>query len=109
MNPIYKNTLKALSISMLVGASVSAMAADEIVVGASIPLSGPLAGFGLYQKWGYETAVNDLNMSLTKATARGEHTLAEYISRMPDECWSMVTDRERSASSRGRRRRWARS
>ncbi|MCC7099457.1 MAG: amino acid ABC transporter substrate-binding protein [Rubrivivax sp.] len=38
-----------------------ALAADEIVIGASLPLSGPLAGFGSYQKWGYETAVNDLN------------------------------------------------
>jgi len=42
-------------------ASLSAHAADEIVIGASLPLSGPLAGFGNYQKWGYETAVNDLN------------------------------------------------
>ena len=41
--------------------AASAAQADEIVIGASIPLSGPLAGFGLYQKWGYETAVNDLN------------------------------------------------
>lgn len=38
-----------------------ARAADEIVIGTSIPLSGPLAGFGLYQKWGYQTAVNDVN------------------------------------------------
>jgi branched-chain amino acid transport system substrate-binding protein len=37
------------------------LAADEIVIGASLPLSGPLAGFGNYQKWGYETAVNDVN------------------------------------------------
>ena len=41
--------------------SVGALAADEIVIGASLPLSGPLAGFGNYQKWGYETAVNDVN------------------------------------------------
>lgn len=47
-----------------------------------------------------DRAVNDLNMSLTKATARGELTLAEYISRMPDECWSMVTDSKRSAMYR---------
>ena len=40
---------------------LSAHAADEIVIGASLPLSGPLAGFGNYQKWGYETAVNDVN------------------------------------------------
>jgi len=37
------------------------LAADEIVIGASLPLSGPLAGFGAYQKWGYETAINDAN------------------------------------------------
>jgi len=36
---------------------------DEVVIGASIPLSGPLAGFGMYQKWGYETAVHDLNQA----------------------------------------------
>ncbi|NDY93225.1 amino acid ABC transporter substrate-binding protein [Ideonella livida] len=41
--------------------SPAAQAADEVLIGASLPLSGPLAGFGLYQKWGYETAVNDLN------------------------------------------------
>ena len=41
--------------------SLHTLAADEIVIGASLPLSGPLAGFGNYQKWGYETAVNDVN------------------------------------------------
>lgn len=39
----------------------AAFGADEIVIGASLPLSGPLAGFGSYQKWGYQTAVDDLN------------------------------------------------
>jgi branched-chain amino acid transport system substrate-binding protein len=60
-----KNTLKLLNtlaaIGILIGSATSALAADELVIGASIPLSGPLAGFGLYQKWGYETAVNDIN------------------------------------------------
>jgi branched-chain amino acid transport system substrate-binding protein len=32
-----------------------------VVIGASLPLSGPLAGFGSYQKWGYQTAVDDVN------------------------------------------------
>jgi len=32
-----------------------------IVVGASLPLSGPLAGFGGFQKWGYERAVKEVN------------------------------------------------
>ncbi|MCA8294731.1 amino acid ABC transporter substrate-binding protein [Burkholderia sp. AU30198] len=39
----------------------TAATADEITIGASLPLSGPLAGFGAYQKWGYETAVSDVN------------------------------------------------
>src|SRR5512139_1669932 len=52
----------ALGLAVLAPALlVPAHAADEIVIGASLPLSGPLAGFGNYQKWGYETAVNDVN------------------------------------------------
>ena len=39
----------------------AALAADEIVVGASIPLSGPLAGFGSFQQWGYKRAVDEVN------------------------------------------------
>lgn len=34
---------------------------DPIVIGASLPLSGPLAGFGSFQKWGYEHAVKQVN------------------------------------------------
>lgn len=34
---------------------------DTIVIGASIPLSGPLAGFGGFQKWGYQHAVDEVN------------------------------------------------
>lgn len=51
----------ALAALALCAATGAAQAQDEIVIGASIPLSGPLAGFGLYQKWGYETAVKDVN------------------------------------------------
>ena len=35
--------------------------AGEIVIGASLPLSGALAGFGSFQKWGYEHAVAEVN------------------------------------------------
>ena len=35
--------------------------ADEIVIGASLPLSGPLAGFGSFQQWGYKHAVEEVN------------------------------------------------
>jgi branched-chain amino acid transport system substrate-binding protein len=52
---------RALVASAVACLHLSSLAADDIVIGASIPLSGPLAGFGAYQKWGYETAVNDLN------------------------------------------------
>jgi branched-chain amino acid transport system substrate-binding protein len=34
---------------------------SEIVIGASIPLSGPLAGFGGFQRWGYQHAVDEVN------------------------------------------------
>lgn len=52
----------AATLSLALGlAAAPAMAADELVIGASLPLSGPLAGFGAYQKWGYETAFADRN------------------------------------------------
>jgi len=55
--------LEKLTLALALGLAclAPAQAADELVIGASLPLSGPLAGFGNYQKWGYETAVNDVN------------------------------------------------
>lgn len=35
--------------------------APEIVIGASLPLSGALASFGSFQQWGYEHAVAEVN------------------------------------------------
>ena len=46
--------------ALLVGAASMANAAD-IVIGASVPLSGPLAGFGSFLSWGYKHAVADVN------------------------------------------------
>jgi branched-chain amino acid transport system substrate-binding protein len=34
---------------------------DTIKIGASVPLSGPLAGFGSFVKWGYQHAVAQVN------------------------------------------------
>ena len=34
---------------------------QEIVIGATLPLSGALASFGSFQKWGYEHAVAEVN------------------------------------------------
>ncbi len=47
-----------LSVGLAAG---TAKAADEIIIGASIPLSGPLAGFGSYEQWGYKRAVDEVN------------------------------------------------
>lgn len=47
-----------LSVGLAAG---TARAADEIIIGASIPLSGPLAGFGSYEQWGYKRAVDEVN------------------------------------------------
>ncbi|MBV8922986.1 amino acid ABC transporter substrate-binding protein [Bradyrhizobium sp.] len=53
----------ALCSVAVLAATKPAAAADEIVIGASIPLSGPLAGFGSFQKWGYSRAVDEVNKS----------------------------------------------
>lgn len=47
--------------ALTLGTTQAANAASEIVIGASIPLSGPLAGFGGFQKWGYQHAVDAVN------------------------------------------------
>lgn len=36
---------------------------DSVTIGASLPLSGPLAGFGGFQKWGYQHAVDMVNQA----------------------------------------------
>jgi branched-chain amino acid transport system substrate-binding protein len=36
-------------------------ALKEIRIGASIPKTGPLSAFGLYEEWGFTTVVNDIN------------------------------------------------
>jgi branched-chain amino acid transport system substrate-binding protein len=38
-------------------------APSEIVIGASIPETGTLAAFGLYERWGYQAAIADVNRS----------------------------------------------
>jgi branched-chain amino acid transport system substrate-binding protein len=43
------------------GSSDGGSSSDVIKIGASIPLSGPLAGFGTFQKWGYQHAVDAVN------------------------------------------------
>jgi branched-chain amino acid transport system substrate-binding protein len=68
-----RNLIRAAALG-LVGAAMLAAgsaAADEIVIGASLPLSGPLAGFGSFEKWGYERAVAEVNApAASRSTVR---------------------------------------
>jgi branched-chain amino acid transport system substrate-binding protein len=43
------------------GGGGSSTSSGPITIGASVPLTGPLAGFGYFEKWGYEHAVNAVN------------------------------------------------
>ena len=63
MNQGLKSNLKAGALLALasIAFGLSAARADEIVIGASLPLSGPLAGFGSFQQWGYKRAVDEVN------------------------------------------------
>lgn len=61
-NRLRATLLSASALTALtLGSAQAANAANEIVIGASIPLSGPLAGFGGFQKWGYQHAVDVVN------------------------------------------------
>lgn len=56
--------LAIATIATLVVAGLGAArttASSTITIGASIPLSGPLAGFGSFEKWGYQHAVDAVN------------------------------------------------
>lgn len=43
------------------GGGSATASSGPIVIGASIPLTGPLAGFGYFEKWGYQHAVDQVN------------------------------------------------
>jgi branched-chain amino acid transport system substrate-binding protein len=60
---IGKSLVTVLLASATLALGISAAAADDIVIGASLPLSGPLAGFGSFQQWGYKRAVDQVNKS----------------------------------------------
>ena len=57
----------AVALLMLLVASCSrgstSTSDSDVVIGASIPLSGPLAGFGSFQRWGYQHAVDQINQA----------------------------------------------
>ncbi len=58
------------------GGQQQASAPKEIVIGASIPKSGALAGFGLYEGWGYKAAVDEVNKA-------GGLLLSKYNTKVP--------------------------
>src|SRR5205807_2276188 len=51
-------------------------APKEILLGASLPESGALAGFGVYLKWSYTTAINEVNKA-------GGLYLSQYKTKVP--------------------------
>ncbi len=55
-------------------AAGNARAADDIVIGASLPLSSPLAGFGSYEQWGYKRAVDEVKSCRWHHSRRQEKT-----------------------------------
>jgi branched-chain amino acid transport system substrate-binding protein len=69
-------------------ANPAQQAPSEIVIGASIPKSGSLAGFGLYEEWGYTTAINDIN-------TQGGLYLSQYKTKVPVR---LVTYDDKSSS-----------
>ena len=60
---ISRRAVLALAASgiLAMGVARPSFAADDIVIGASLPLSGVLAGFGSYLKWGYNHAIDEVN------------------------------------------------
>jgi branched-chain amino acid transport system substrate-binding protein len=56
-----RSLASAVLVSAMLVLGVGVAAADDIVIGASLPLSGPLAGFGSFQQWGYKRAVDEVN------------------------------------------------
>lgn len=51
----------ALGLSACGGSSSGGSDGDKVVIGASLPISGELAVFGGFVKWGYEHAVDKVN------------------------------------------------
>lgn len=83
MNEKLKTTKLILGICFLFTLSflccMSAECAEipkEIRIGTSITRTGPLASFGLYQEWGYNTVVNDMNKA-------GGLFLSKYKKKLP--------------------------
>ena len=58
-NSILKIGVLAAAASIILG--LGSARADDIAIGASLPLSGALAGFGSFQQWGYKRAVAEVN------------------------------------------------
>jgi branched-chain amino acid transport system substrate-binding protein len=59
------------------GASNASLnAPSEIVIGASLPKTGSLSAFGLYEDWGYSAAINDINEA-------GGLYISQYHTKIP--------------------------
>ena len=72
--------MSLLASAVMAGAGLNPASADEIVIGASVPLSGPLAGFGSFLQWGYKRAVDEVNKA-GGVTVDGHKEMVKLIVR----------------------------
>src|SRR6266487_1409016 len=68
--------LAVLTLLPACGGPSQASAPKEILIGASLPESGSLAGFGVYLKWSYMTAISEVNKA-------GGLYLSQYKAKVP--------------------------
>jgi hypothetical protein len=78
------------------GGSSGGSSGEEIVIGTSVPMTGPLGGIGQLVKAGYEEAVNEVN-------AQAASPRATPRARSSSWCWTTSPIR---TSPRSRRARW---
>ncbi|WP_368641342.1 amino acid ABC transporter substrate-binding protein [Castellaniella ginsengisoli] len=69
----------ALALALSLGASTSQAASNEIVLGASVQLTGPVANTGRYYKDAYELAVDQINRKGGIRVGGKQYTLALKI------------------------------
>ncbi|HEY1720634.1 MAG TPA: amino acid ABC transporter substrate-binding protein [Magnetospirillaceae bacterium] len=70
----------AVAGAALTAPATAASAADEVVIGAPLPLNGPLAGFGSFDQWGYQHAVDEVNKA-GGVTIDGKKRMVKLIIR----------------------------
>lgn len=74
-----QNRLSLAAGTLLLGMAAATAAADELVIGASLPFAGPFADYGATVKDGYELAVEHINAAGGVQIGDRKHTLKLII------------------------------